>query len=142
MIPISESTPPKYLGKKCWCIIYCKLINMARKNATPINYDSIAEIMGKSPSERMGNHWPRKTGHLLGEICDFEHSNGRPMLSALVVNKTGKNKGLPGVGFFKLARHLGKLKPDSEKDEKPFWEQEMQAVYDAWKEITPFHQGE
>jgi len=134
MIPISESTPPKYLGKKCWCIIYCKLIDMARKTATPINYDPIAEIMGKSPGERMGKYWPKETGHLLGEISDFEHSNGRPMLSALVINK-GTEK--PGEGFFKLARHLGKLKSVSEKDEKPFWEQELQAVYDAWKEITP-----
>ena len=127
------NSSPKYFGKEECSIIYCKLIDMARNKCNSIYYDPIAEIMGKSSGESMRSrrNWVIETGDLLGEICDFEHSNDRPMLSALVVNKTGKNKGLPGDGFFKKAIQLGRLKPG--QDEKAFWEQELQAVYDAWK---------
>lgn len=121
---------PKYFGKKECSIIYCILIDMARNKCNPINYDPIAEIMGKPAGKKMGNHWAKETGHLLGEICDFENSNGRPMLSALVIRP---DIGIPGKGFFELADEFGKLKSFSDYDKKAFWEQELQAVYALWK---------
>ena len=52
------------------------------------------------------------------------------MLSAIAVGVSG----LPGQGFFKLARNLDRL-PDgaSDEDERRFWEGEKQAVYRAWE---------
>jgi hypothetical protein len=42
-------------------------------------------------------------GRLLGEISDDEHDAGRPLLSAIAVDK---NSGLAGRGFFKLVRDM------------------------------------
>jgi len=50
----------------------------------------------------------------------------RPMLSAVVVGKS-----LPGAGFFKLARALGRLSVDG--DEKAFWQAELSDVYRVWR---------
>lgn len=123
------NTSPKYFGKKEFSIVYCKLIDLASKKCL-INYEPIAEIMGKPAGEKMGNRWANETGHLLGEICDFEHRNSRPMLSALVIRA---DIGIPGDGFFEKARELGKLKSKSNHDEKMFWIDELKAVYDSWK---------
>jgi hypothetical protein len=78
-------TSPKYYGKKEFSNVYCRLIDAARNKRNPINYENIAEIMGKPAGEPMGNHWSNETGHMLGEIVDYEHKHNRPMLSALVL---------------------------------------------------------
>lgn len=44
-----------------------------------------------------------KIGQLLGAISAYEHRQGRPMLSSLVVTKNFEQ----GDGFFKLAEELG-----------------------------------
>jgi hypothetical protein len=71
----------------------------------------------------------QETGHILGEISEDELKHERPMLSALVVGTSG----LPGPGFFKLARQLGKLQDDSKEAERSFWEEEKAAVYSTWQ---------
>ena len=72
----------------------------------------------------------REVGRALGEISAGEVRDGRPMLSALVINASG----LPGRGFFRLARRLGKLDDDSPEGRRCFWEKEIAAVYAAWQE--------
>jgi len=119
----------KYFGTLTFNKVYCKLINVAR-NQKKINYIDVANIMGLSPGEPMGNHWQKETGQILGEISDYEYNHDRPMLSAVVVRK--KN-GEPGPGFSKLAVVLGKKSANSDIDEKTFWEQELNKVYNVWE---------
>lgn len=118
----------KYRGMKFYAKVYSELITAARYRGT-VTYQEIAMIMGLPLS---GNHMQRETGQILGEISEDEVSNGRPMLSAIAVGVNG----LPGDGFFSLAKQLGKLKPDEDEDQ--YWKNEKQAVYDTWKvELKP-----
>lgn len=91
-------------------------------------YQDIAVIMGLP---LQGNHMSRETGRMLGEIAQDEFNAGRPMLSAVVVGVDGK----PGPGFYNLARGLGRL--SDEDDQLVFWEQEREAVYNAWRRPLP-----
>src|SRR5215470_8318342 len=59
--------------------------------------------------------------HLLGEISCEEEAAGRGMLSALVVHK---EDGMPGQGFFDLARQLGRDVTDQLK----CWSEEVTTV--------------
>jgi len=118
---------PKYRGKQEYLLVYAELINAARHRGT-LTYQEVAEIMGLP---LRGSHMGAETSRLLGEISQEEHEHGRPMLSALVVSTAGS----PGAGFFHLARHLGKLQVATPAEEQPFWEQEKEAVYAAWKTV-------
>jgi hypothetical protein len=62
---------------------------------------------------------------ILGEISEAEDANGRGMLSALLVNM---DMSIPGEGFFKLAKRLGRDTSD------PFvcWKTEFDQVCDYW----------
>lgn len=73
----------------------------------------------------------KEVGQMLGEISEDEVHAGRPMLSAVVVGVSGK----PGPGFFGLAGDLGRLSDGG--DQQAFWEQERDAVYDAWRRPFP-----
>lgn len=50
------------------------------------------------------------------------------MLSAIVVNTTG----IPGNGFFDLARELNGYQGITKDDDMSFWHAEEDAVYAAW----------
>ena len=108
--------------------VYCKLINVAR-NENKIFYMGVANEMGLPLGKPMGNHWQKKTGQILDDINQYEFEHGRPLLSAVVVNKM---TGIPGDGFFKLAMRLEKYLPNSHIDKKIFWEQELNEVYNVW----------
>jgi hypothetical protein len=114
----------KYRGTKEYSLVYAELITAAKYRGT-VTYQEVAKILGLP---LQGNYMGGVIGQLLGEISDDEVANGRPMLSAIVVNI----KGLPGPGFFTLARQLGKLQ---DEDEQAFWEKECQQVYETWKVV-------
>jgi hypothetical protein len=79
-------------------------------------------------------HYPMTTppfrglGEALGAISRYEHDHGRPLISALVVREAD---GLPGPGFFELARQLGR---NVGGDERAFFELERAAVLDFWRD--------
>ena len=113
----------KYRGTKAYAQVYSELITAARYRGS-ITYQEIAQLIGLP---LQGSHMGREIGQILGEISEDELSNGRPMLSAIAVNV----EGLPGPGFFSLAKELEKLTLD--EDEQHFWQKERLAVYNAWK---------
>ena len=113
----------KYFGTKEFFKVYCKLIKTAQKRET-IYYKDVAQIMGL-PTQ--GEHMAKETGWMLGEISENEHNHGRALLSAVVVRKDIK---MPGEGFSKLARQLGKLAQG--QNEQTFWQNELQDVYNTW----------
>ena len=115
---------PKYRGSTKYLLVYAALINAAHTRTT-VSYKQIAALMGLPPS---GNYMSHETGVLLGEISEEEHGHGRPMLSALAIRADG----MPGGGFFGLARDLGLLRDESAAGERQFWEAHKQALYDTW----------
>lgn len=115
----------KYRGTKEYQLVYAELITAARYRGMT-TYQAVAQILGLPLT---GSYMGNQVGHAVGEISADEVVQGRPMLSALVVGVNG----LPGQGFFILARQLGKLQSDQPEDEQRFWEQEKEAVYETWE---------
>jgi len=63
---------------------------------------------------------------LLGQLSVDEHDAGRPLLSVLVIHKSGDYQ--PGSGFFELAQALGRKTNDLESA----WIQELKKVHTYW----------
>lgn len=112
----------KYRGTKEYAMVYCELITAAKYRGT-VTYQEIAKMMS---IPQVGNYMSSLLGQILGEISDDEVEKGRPMLSAIAIGVNG----LPGTGFYKLAREMGRLTDQPEED---FWEAEKKAVYGTWK---------
>lgn len=112
----------KYKGTSVYNEVLERLKVIAT-NRHRADYSTVFAIMDLKP----GNHAAREAGHLLGEICDQMHKEGKPMLSALVVRQdTGK----PGDGFFETTTKLGRLPPNvSEQEKGEFWKREVNAVF-------------
>jgi len=64
---------------------------------------------------------------LLREISTYEHRQGRPLLSAVVVLR---GRRMPGKGFFDLARALGVHTGD---DDAAFLASELARVHAHWR---------
>jgi len=112
-------------GTKEYGLIFAELIIAARHRGT-VTYQEIAELIGL-PTK--GIAMGVKIGEYIGTISEDEVSHSRPMLSALVVNVSGK----PGAGFYWLARQLGKLNSEHPADEEAFFESEKRAIYRTWQ---------
>jgi hypothetical protein len=106
----------KYRGSKEYLMVYAELIQVARFRGS-VTYQEVASIMGLP---LIGSYMGSEAGQILGEISEDEHLQNRPMLSAVAVGV----KGSPGLGFFGLAKGLGKLQDDSEEGNRRFWEEE------------------
>ncbi len=115
----------KYRGKKEYYLTFNELVSAARYRGT-VTYQEIAQLVGLPLK---GSYMGSEIGHLLGEISEDEVKNGRPMLSAVAVNV----QGVPGLGFYALARDLGKEFEDSQDGRLKFWKSELQDVYEVWK---------
>lgn len=90
-----------------------------------------AEVGALIDLELAGPGAVAKLADLLGEICKEEHRSGRPMLSAIVVSKAA---GMPGEGFFGLAKSLGLF---DGADHLAFWAKEVERVHGYWKGAQP-----
>ena len=71
---------------------------------------------------------------ILGDISTYEHEHGRPMLSAVVVQKVTQ---YPGAGFFTLARDLGLLVGATPTAELEFFVRELGRVHRVWSRSEP-----
>ena len=114
-----------FRGTKEYALVYTELITAAKYRGT-VTYQEIAKMMGLP---LQGSNMGRVIGLILGEISEDEVANGRPMLSAVAVSV----EGLPGGGFYSLAKELGRL--SSEENENIFWQKERKAVYETWKVV-------
>lgn len=116
------TVPSKYRNTKYYDSVYALLCFAANKNEL-LSYTPIWELMELKP----GNNAAKEAGHMLGEISEDAHLSGKPLLSAIVINKKKKE---PGPGFYILAENLGKLptgKSDLEK--RSYWEKERDNVF-------------
>lgn len=106
-----------------------RLVTLARREQT-VTYGEVAGWL--RPALDMGNPAHRaELSHLLGEIGEFEHGQGRPLLPAVVVYQQG---GGPGPGFYELAMRLDLYAGG--KDELArlaFFVGEIKRVYAYWR---------
>jgi hypothetical protein len=84
-----------------------------------------SELVGLVGSVQFTPHDQRLFA-LLGQVSVEESEQGRPLLSVLVVHKTGDMK--PGPGFFEMAKALGRDTKDADKA----WIVETQKVFQYW----------
>jgi hypothetical protein len=106
-----------------------RLIQVARHKDEFVHYDQVADILGISHDHLDHSY---EMNHALEEISTYEHHEGRPMLTAVVVRK---DDFMPGQGFFDLARRLGKLKAGEDRD--MFFVRELALVRQYWGEHAP-----
>lgn len=100
--------------------LYEKLKETARKGGI-VHYSDIAPLVKldmANPADR------NEIGKILGDISLEEHEEGRPLLSVVVVSKSS---GMPGQGFFDLAKELGLY--DGKAHDKFFY-QELRKVHE------------
>ena len=125
-------SPPKYVLQgsfdvpiETWAAakeeIRVVLIETARKRAM-IPY---SELVGLIKSVNFKAFDQRLFANL-GQISVEEHQAGRPLLSVLVVHKTGDMQ--PGDGFFELAEPLDRDTSDIDKA----WIAEVRMVFQHW----------
>ena len=106
--------------------IYDRLKEVA-SNGELITYGAIAPLANldmENPDDR------NKISQILGDISTYEHEQGRPMLSAIVVLA---ETGYPGDGFYTLARELGLHHGKKEFEDLDFFVKEVKRAYDFWK---------
>jgi hypothetical protein len=97
------------------------LIEAAKKCETIAYSDLVPKIKAINLPRNSPAFWD-----MLGEISTEENADGRGMLTAIVVH--GQGDTLPGAGFFKLAKRLGR----DFSDKRAFWIEELKRVYRAW----------
>ncbi len=102
--------------------IRCRLIDLAKRRET-ITYGELARQL-----ETVEIHpYSYAFAGLLKAVCQMEDEAGRGLLCALVVRQSD---GLPGNGFFRYALQRGR----QFEDEQAFWEQEVNFIYQVWRE--------
>lgn len=111
------------------------LIEIARKKGI-IYYQELCDgcklplNMRDNPQDRL------EIGSILGEISTYEYKNGRPLLSSLVLSRSGEE----GDGFYKLCEELGitsdwrKLKRD-----EFFTVQEINKCHNFWSDLSDYN---
>ena len=96
----------------------------AARERRPVFYTEAATILGMEGTR------PWRSPRLfeaLDAVSTFEHRNGRPLLSAVVVHGTDKK---PGGGFYKMAKRNGVQEPD--EDNETFFVAELGRAHDYW----------
>jgi len=93
-----------------------ELDRLVKYGVGPVPYSVLGPMVGLTDIRA------RELGKLLGQILRDDHGAGKPLRSALVINKA---KGRPGSQFFDLCRSLGYQVGASEQDELDFWSQEL-----------------
>jgi hypothetical protein len=105
------------------------LIEVARKRGGYIHYQELSDKCSLGLFFRDNPYDRLLIGKILGEISAFEHNQGRPLLSALVITKTGEE----GDGFFKLCEELGFGSARKLKSDPAFSAIQMNRCYGFWQ---------
>jgi len=102
--------------------IYNKLIGVAKKG-TVIYEGDLASVAGMNMSLPHERH---ELDRQLDEINTYEHEQGHPILSAVVIQRDSH---MPNRHFFEFCRDAGVLKGE---DEDGFYSREQRNVYIFW----------
>ena len=112
-------------------VLYGELVRLARARLLA-TYSDVSPLIGLS----MENETDREQiARLLGEIAEFEHGEGRPMLTALIVHRGNDNN--PGEGFFSIAQELGLYNGRRDQMSKlTFWVNQVTGVHNHWHALA------
>ena len=102
--------------------ILLRLIEVAKVRGTTF-YSDIAPLAGLDLGSEVGRI---HIAQILDKINRGEASDGRPLLSAIVLSM---EENRPGEGFFRLAEQLGMYRGG---DWDTYWLKELQLVHDYW----------
>lgn len=119
---------------------YSELVRRAKElnfDEMPITYGELGSKIGLYPDP---DWFQLKIAHIVGACSKYEHRQGRPLISALVVNKDTYR---PGKGFWGLEGILPRLRkvvrieditPEwLDKDRDDFWVKELKKIDKEWK---------
>jgi hypothetical protein len=125
---MSVELSPNEQRVRAFLISKAKQADLDRPASAKIEYQQLAKAI--DPDERYWA-WPRfrGLGEVLGNVSEFEHEHGRPLLSALVV-QAGTHQA--GDGFYKalLQNRLNiQLPPDQAR---VYWREEIKKVVSYW----------
>jgi hypothetical protein len=110
-------------------LVRSKLIEVAKKNSI-IGYQELCDSCGLKLNMRENPSDRAEIGKILGEISAFEYYENRPLLSALVLSKSGEE----GDGFYKLCQELGITKNWKKlKNDGVFSIEEIKKCHEYWK---------
>ena len=101
-----------------------KLAKRIAKRQETTTYSDIAPLANLDMADPANRD---EISQLLGQISTYEHQQGQPMLTAIVIHREDN---IPGPGFFELARHLGRLKEGNDK--LAFFCHEVARVHQTW----------
>lgn len=107
--------------------IVCGTLKRAAKAGTVLNYTDVGNLVGLDMDNP--DHRAQMSG-LLDEISIYEHGQGRPLLSVVVIRKD-LNK--PGHGFYEMAAGLGLYKGHTDTDQDLFFIEEFQRAIACWR---------
>ena len=109
-------------------IIHRQLFHIARMKSY-VNYSVIGPLIGLTDMSKPEQR--EKISNILTDIDIEEHGWEHPLLSAVVILA---ERNMPGDGFFKIARKLGRY--HGKKDDLKFWLGELRRVHDFdWPEL-------
>lgn len=107
--------------------LYNELLRLARARRLAA-YSDISPVLGLSMDREQDREAIAK---LLGEIAIHEHSEGRPMLTSLIVHRGNDNN--PGEGFFTIAQELGLYSGSRDQISRlTFWANQVTEVHNHW----------
>lgn len=107
-----------------------KRLHRVARERTTITYSDLSDETARVGGLRLEPHSTALAG-LLGQVNLLEHEAGRPLISALVVHKSGDLQ--PGEGFWSFAADLG-IEPGSGQNARlDFWVREIERCYTHWR---------
>lgn len=110
------------------------LIDRAHQRAElPISYQDLADACGLSLNMELPHH-RKDMGVVLGDISRYEHQEGRPLLSAIVVFKGTYDQ---GKGFYRLCYTLG-IGDAGKLERDLFGMQQLRASFDFWQDAANY----
>lgn len=104
------------------------LIDSAKRQDTIAYSDLVARV-----NSIHFNAYDQRLFAMLGQISVDESDAGRPLLSVVVVHKTGDMR--PGPGFFDLAKSLGRDTSNIDK----VWTSELKEVFKHWRKAASIY---
>ncbi len=111
-----------------------KLIQVARGRANQMTFQNL--IYEAELGLNLDNSYEKsRLTEVIDEISEEEHSNGRPLLSALVSTKGIKNQ---GDNFFRLCERLGYGNWRELKKKPDFLEEQRKACREFWQDKKNF----
>ena len=99
----------------------------------PITYQALAKALEIPPPNTI-----HQLTTALEQLMDEDAAANRPLIAALVISKAGT--GLPAIGFFEHARHIGRFNTDpSDPDGAAFYAAEFTQADAYWhnEKTTP-----